>query len=94
MTDTLTLQKEKYMEKLLDPQWRQLRLLILERDGHQCRLCGSRRELLVHHRQYHRKAQTGEWSKPWEYHPILLVTLCGSCHSEGHRIFPIPIKDI
>jgi 5-methylcytosine-specific restriction endonuclease McrA len=83
-----------YQQGLEDPRWKRLRLNIIDRDGHQCRICGQRTELQVHHRQYHKDQATGEWSKPWEYHPLFLITVCNSCHQNGHNQFPIPIKEI
>jgi len=83
-----------YQQGLEDPRWKQLRLKVIERDGNQCRICGQRTELQVHHRQYHKDKATGEWSQPWEYHPFFLITVCNSCHSTGHQQFPIPIKEI
>ncbi|WP_114749618.1 HNH endonuclease [Pleomorphovibrio marinus] len=94
---TLTMAKEakKYSEGLEDIRWKQLRKRVLERDGHRCRCCGKSEGILqVHHRQYHRCKTSGEWRKPWEYHPVFLVTLCEGCHYRGHQQFSIPIKDI
>lgn len=92
--DIKEVEKQKYKERLWDPRWRALREQILKRDGHACRCCGKREKLQVHHRQYHRDRQTGEWKKPWDYKKIYLVTVCEACHQEGHRLYPVPIKDI
>jgi 5-methylcytosine-specific restriction endonuclease McrA len=94
MTTAKTKQKVSYEEELYSPQWKKLRETILYRDGEACRSCGSNHHLQVHHRQYHRDKRTGEWKKPWEYHPVFLVTLCDRCHYEGHSLFAIPIKDV
>lgn len=94
MTTTAITQTEKYREGLQDSRWRKKRDQVLERDGHQCRSCGKRESLHVHHRQYHRERASGEWKQPWEYELRLLVTLCDTCHSEGHRQYPIPIKEV
>lgn len=83
-----------YQQGLEDPRWKQLRLKVIERDGNQCRICAQRTELQVHHRQYHKDKATGVWSYPWEYHPYFLITVCDSCHSKGHQLFSIPIKEI
>jgi len=91
MTDQLTNQKSLYQEGLEDPR---LRVQILKRDNQSCRICGKQEGLQVHHRQYHRYKSTGEWSHPWEYHPVLLLTVCDRCHASGHKSFPIPIKEI
>jgi 5-methylcytosine-specific restriction endonuclease McrA len=94
MNDQLKSQKSLYQENLEDPRWKRLKNQIQARDRNCCRVCGEKSGLQVHHRQYHRKKVTGEWLKPWEYHPFLLLTLCSSCHSKGHQEFSIPIKDI
>jgi len=94
MFDTIRTETEKYKEGLLDLRWRKLRMWILERDSHRCRSCRSSESLQIHHRQYHRESGSGEWKKPWEYDPRLLVTLCATCHREGHKQYSIPIKDI
>jgi 5-methylcytosine-specific restriction endonuclease McrA len=94
MTEQLINQKSLYQEGLEDPRWRRLRIQILNRDKETCRICGKPDNLQVHHRQYHRSKETGEWSHPWEYHPLLLITVCEGCHVAGHNSFPIPIKEI
>lgn len=94
MTDEFKIEKQAYYQALEDPRWKRLRIAILERDGRHCKLCHSTIELQVHHRQYHRYKTSGEWLKPWEYHPIYLVALCATCHMQGHSDYSIPIKDI
>lgn len=47
---------------------------VLERDGKQCRTCGSGQTLHVHHRQ------------PGLHDPEWLVTLCAGCHARVHRL--------
>lgn len=94
MTEQIENQKTMYQGSLEDPRWKRLRLQILDRDQHRCRICGVLTSLQVHHRQYHRKGTTGEWLNSWEYHPFFLITVCSSCHANGHNQFPIPIKEI
>ncbi len=94
MTDLLTTEKKNYEERLEDPQWKKMRERILQRDNHQCKCCSSSQNLQVHHRQYHKYKSSGEWLKPWEYHPFFLITVCSECHSNGHKLFSIPIKEI
>ena len=53
--------------------WKNRRQEILERDNHECRLCGSVMGLQVHHKSYE-SFGTGQESD------ADLVTLCGSCH--------------
>jgi hypothetical protein len=65
----------EYAKLLRDPRWQKLRLQILERGGWTCQSCGdSSSTLHVHHLLYH------YGSKPWEYIPELLLTLCEDCH--------------
>ena len=94
MTEQIENQKTVYQENLEDPRWKRLRVQVLDRDHHRCRFCDAQSDLQVHHRQYHRNKTTGEWNKPWDYHPIFLITICDSCHTQGHQQFPIPTKDI
>jgi hypothetical protein len=51
-----------------------LRGEILERDGHQCRACGSAGRLHVHHRT------------PGVNDRDLLITVCAGCHARLHRL--------
>jgi len=68
---------KSYSEKLLDPRWQKMRLLILQRDGFRCRSCESDTKTLhVHHCFY---APNRE---PWEYPESSLVTLCYECHEQ------------
>lgn len=64
-----------YSEKLRDPRWQKMRLLIMERDGFTCRHCRSAEKTLnVHHHFYTKGAM------PWEYETDDLITLCEDCH--------------
>lgn len=66
---------EKYSDKLRDPRWQKMRLKIMERDGFECKNCGSTSETLnVHHKWYLRKTE------PWDYPEDALTTLCEACH--------------
>lgn len=80
-----------YEDLLRLPQWQQKRQQILLRDGGRCRHCGASAQLQVHHRQYHRRRQTGEFVPPWAYPAYLLITLCAGCHRSGHASFHIPV---
>lgn len=85
----------EYSRGLEDIRWKKLRNKVLERDGHQCKSCGKISGLLqVHHRQYQQCKVSGEWRKPWDYHPVYLVTLCEECHFRGHQQFSIPTQDV
>lgn len=65
-----------YAAYIASDQWRRLRLLALERDGHACRLCPSTADLEVHHRCYPANNQ-------WHLDRVEnLTTLCSRCHFE------------
>lgn len=70
-----------YREYLKHPLWQRLRLEILERDEFKCRKCGKSIKdagLDVHHKKYLPN------SKPWEYKPEDLISLCRNCHDLLH----------
>ena len=60
---------------LVSPRWQPVRHAVLERDGWQCRHCGSRRRLEVHHVK--RVADHPELA----FEPGNCLTLCGPCHT-------------
>lgn len=71
--------KKTYSDKLKDPRWQKKRLLVLERDGWKCKLCGDEKTTLhVHHKKY-----TGY--SPWDAPEVDLITYCEHCHNiVGH----------
>jgi 5-methylcytosine-specific restriction endonuclease McrA len=83
--------EEEYGALLKRPEWSIKREMILKRDGHHCRSCGSANNLQVHHRQYHKFSATGEYKRPWDYNDRYLITLCLDCHKTGHIYFKIPV---
>lgn len=83
-----------YGSVLFDPRWKSRRWEILERDGYKCIICGAGEELEVHHRQYHFSTIKNVLSDPWDYADRILITLCRSCHQNGHRLFKVPTKKI
>ena len=72
---------ERYADYLHSPEWRELRLYVLERDGWACRLCGSTRRLEVHHRWYPEPMRR---DGPWN-----CTTLCRRCHRRYHRLLAL-----
>ncbi len=80
----------EYDELLRMPQWLEKRKIILSRDNNQCRCCGRKTELHVHHKQYHANKRTGELQLPWKYENKYLITLCEKCHSAGHIKYKVP----
>jgi hypothetical protein len=75
---------------LFDPRWRTKRLIILNRDGHKCVICGGGDALQVHHRQYHFIDAIKQFKPPWDYDDRLLISLCETCHKKGHRNYKVP----
>jgi 5-methylcytosine-specific restriction endonuclease McrA len=59
-------------------EWERNRLAALDRDGHQCQMCGSTVMLHVHHRKH--------WNPedPQTHAVGNLVTLCAACHKQVH----------
>lgn len=81
----------QYQSLLKYPDWQKMRTEILQRDNHQCKNCGSKENLQVHHRQYHINAKTGNKKNPWDYNHKYLITLCHDCHEKGHKRYTIPV---
>ncbi|WP_292518840.1 HNH endonuclease signature motif containing protein [Methanoculleus sp.] len=54
--------------------WKEIRDVILERDGQQCVICGGSDDLHVHHLD----------RDPTHDDPENLLTLCGICHARVH----------
>lgn len=50
---------------------------MLERDGHQCRICGSAQRIAVHHRR--RGVDAADH----------LITLCAGCHARVHKLLAV-----
>ena len=63
-----------YTEYLQSPHWQSVRKWALERAGHKCQLCGSRKHLQVHHNSY---GSLGEEV------PCDLIVLCDPCHERN-----------
>lgn len=76
---------DSYRLHLLSDYWRQqVRPRVLERDGHRCCECGSRRHLQVHHLAY---TVNGHNIVGREADFLfLLETLCSECHEARHTV--------
>lgn len=64
-----------YRDYLETEHWGKLRNQVLTRDAHQCRDCGSRRNLHIHHLTYVRLGRERLDD---------LLTLCKGCHEVRH----------
>lgn len=70
-----------YEEQLKHPKWLEKRSQILQRDWNICQHCMSPKNLQVHHKRYYNDGRMA-----WEYPSFELITLCGDCHKEFHRL--------
>jgi len=80
--------KVSYLDLLNALQWEKKRKKILKRDGYKCTVCGSSKNLRVHHTFYYKNH-----IKPWEYPDKSLLTLCNDCHYEYHIKVEVEIKE-
>jgi 5-methylcytosine-specific restriction endonuclease McrA len=85
---------KSYWELLQDSRWKTKRELVLFRDNYKCIACNNPNNLHVHHKQYHYNKQKDQFLPPWEYSNHLLITLCSSCHDNGHENYKVPVKYI
>lgn len=83
-----------YGALILHPNWKSKRKEIIERDSFKCVICNSKKDLQVHHRQYHFVKATKKFKVPWDYPAHLLITLCSTCHARGHSKFKVPSINI
>lgn len=67
-----------YRRLLFTPEWKSFRARILKRDNHECKKCGSKYRLQVHHIKY------GEYMFPWVVKDLWVITLCYKCHKAIH----------
>ena len=65
------------MLRLDEAQYKQLREKVLRRDGWRCQVCGSMKNLEVHHKKF--RSHSGDDSEQ------NLITLCSGCHNGLHR---------
>lgn len=79
-----------YLKKLEDFRWKSKSLQIKKRDKFTCLNCGSKKNLNVHHRQYHFIKSLNQHKNPWDYPSDILITLCKDCHLTGHKYYKIP----
>jgi 5-methylcytosine-specific restriction endonuclease McrA len=69
--------RQKQPRLKLDPkEYTIVRKCVLERDGWRCQVCGSMKNLEVHHMK--RRSQLGGDVMP------NLITLCVDCHGKSH----------
>lgn len=71
--------KENYNIFLQSDYWKKVRQIKIEQTGRKCQICGSRKELSVHHNSYAHHYQEHK-------HLEDLVVLCRNCHKKFHNI--------
>jgi len=70
--------RQKQPRLMLDAKpYDTLRKSVLERDGWRCQVCGSMKNLQVHHIQH--RSQLGDDAME------NLIALCSKCHRQCHR---------
>ena len=72
--ENISLYARAYQQKLKDPRWKALRLLILDRDLNTCQGCGEENVPLEVHHQYYLRGR-----EPWDYPDDAMTSLCRSC---------------
>lgn len=83
-----------YRELLFDSRWLIKKAKIIKRDNYRCAICGNESPLVVHHKRYHYNIRRAKKNDPWDYDDKYLITLCQSCHREGHKQYKIPTINI
>ena len=78
-----------YLDKLKDKRWIKKRKRIIKRDGYKCTVCGSKKNLEVHHSFYY-----GDFRNPWEYPDESLLTACSKCHLNFHLHSETEIREV
>lgn len=78
---------ERYRSALRSRKWSNVRDRVLKRDGWECTVCGSKKQLCVHHTFYYE-----EYTEPYDYPTSSLVTLCEKCHNDFHKYHETPIR--
>lgn len=65
-----------------ETHYKKMKRKVLKRDGRKCIICGSRKDLILHH------LDSWDWFEFGRYEPMNCVTLCGGkdgCHEHFHR---------
>lgn len=69
----------RYAEQLQMKQWKAFRAFIFEARGKECEICGSRKNLQIHHPKY----IPGRLA--WGYLYTEVEVVCGECHKAIHH---------
>lgn len=71
-----------YEEQLNDDRWKARREQIIEKYWGYCVMCGTSKNIHVHHKKYIKGLMA------WEYPDHLLIPLCKDCHALEHNKVP------
>lgn len=82
----MTARQKAYAEYLKSEHWRNLRQIVIKRDGLKCTRCPARTRLQAHHKFYRDRFEDSV--------PDDLITLCRQCHEKEHglNVPTIPTK--
>ncbi len=69
--------RQNYYEYMHSEAWSKRRLEVLKRDRFRCQMCGTAKNLRVHHINYEHLGTDAELDD--------LITLCDTCHKEVHE---------
>jgi len=69
-----------YILSLKDKRWFRKRKVIIKRDNNKCTVCGTSKNLQVHHTYYYKNP-----IKPWLYPNKSMLTVCKDCHEKYHK---------
>jgi len=75
-----------YQTFLKSDYWKEVRKMVLKRDGHKCRICFRDKRLHIHHETYKHHFNEKNYLDD-------LITLCWMCHKDWHHNVPDFIKD-
>lgn len=78
----LTQRQIAYKAYLSSDHWKSLRAARVLKDGNRCQRCGRRKNLHVHHTNYHNELP---YPQGWYACTVRdVVTLCKNCHKAEH----------
>lgn len=69
-----------YKDQLNDERWKYFRWFVLKVRGEKCEVCGTNKNLQVHHLKYNGDARA------WEYTCNDVMVVCRDCHKKIHNI--------
>lgn len=71
-----------YNQYLRSDHWKNKRKEVISKQGNKCRICGSVKELNIHHRRYYNYGE----SLLYKEKNAFLLPLCNDCHFLWHKL--------